>query len=84
MNTSYQLAKQAVTELAKEHFSLYPEDYPIENGMATNEASENVSDLAKGYWDHRTELDTQRDEDGSVTLIDYVEWCQAAFAAQLS
>ena len=83
MNIFYQLAKQSVTGLAKENFSLYPENYPIQNGMATNEASENVSDLAKAYWDNRTELDTQRDEDCGVTIIDYVELCQAAFAETL-
>lgn len=83
MKTSYQAAELAVTELAKENFSLYPENYPIENGIATNEASENVSDLAKSYWDNRTELDAARDEEGDVTAIDYVEWCQAAFAETL-
>lgn len=83
MNANYQKAENAITELAKENFTLYPEDYPIENGLVTNEASENVSGLAENYWNNRTELDIKRDEEGGVTLIDYVEWCQAAFSAIL-
>jgi len=73
-------AELAVKELAKENFYLYPEDYPIENGLATDEASENIADLAENYWDNRTELDVARDEKESVTLIDYVEWCFSAFS----
>lgn len=69
-----------VRELARQNFNLYPESYPIEDGLATNEATENAQDLAKNYWDNRTELDEERDNGCGVSKIDYVEWVCAEFS----
>lgn len=70
-----------VRELASENFNLYPESYPIENGIATDEASENAQDLGSRYFEVRTENEIERDQELGITEIDYVEWVMEEFGA---
>lgn len=72
--------EQIVQEVATENFNLYPEDYPIENGVISSEVAEFVQDLAINYYENRTELDAKRDEVAEVTKIDYVDFVMAAFS----
>jgi hypothetical protein len=80
-----QNVEQIIKELFRQNYNLYPESYPLnENGEAENEASENVADVAKGYYANRTESEIERDEQLGITEIDYVEWCMAEFSAQIT
>ena len=73
--------EQIIRELFRQNFNLYPESYPMhDDGRATNEASENVADVAKGYYANRTEDEVLRDEELNITEIDYVEWCMEEFS----
>lgn len=71
--------EQIIKELATQNFNSYPESYPVENGFATDEASSAAQDLARSYFENRTENDVERDETNGVTETDYVEWVMVAF-----
>lgn len=76
-----------IKELAKENARLYPESYPIENGEFTNEACTNFCELAKQYFDNRTEEEIERDETCStfpIDLEDYAKWCGEAINSVLN
>lgn len=75
-----QNVKQIIQDLARENFNSNSEQYPITEGIATDEASEAVADLAKSYYNNRTEQEEARDEELNVAVIDYVEWCMEEFA----
>ena len=70
-----------IWDLATENFDLYPESYPIENGVATGEALENLQSLAVGYFECRTELEVHRDAVYNLSESDYIEFVRGAFAA---
>lgn len=72
MNT--QNVKQIIQELARQNFALYPESYPLENSLSTNEATINAQELAIAYWDNRLETEEERDEALNISKIDYVNW----------
>lgn len=73
--------EQIIRELFRQNFNLYPELYPLtEDGLMSDEGTTNAQDVAKGYWDMRTEDEAERDEKAGVTEIDYVEWVMAELA----
>lgn len=75
---------QIIEDLAIENFNLYSENYPLTNdGLATNEASENVADLAKSYFESRNEVEIERDNQLGIDLSDYVDYCMSAFSKYL-
>lgn len=78
MNT--QNVKQIIQELARQNFRMYPASYPIVDGLATDDAAINAQEVAIGYYDNRTELDRERDEELGITKIDYVEWVMEEFS----
>jgi hypothetical protein len=71
--------QQIIMEYARENFNAYPESYPIEEGLSTSEAMENAQDLGKNYFEHRNEIEVERDDALDITEIDYVEFVKAAF-----
>ena len=71
--------KQIIQELARQNFNLYPESYPLENGLSTDEATTTAQEVAIGYWDNRNETEIERDEELSITKIDYVNWVMAEY-----
>jgi hypothetical protein len=77
--------KQTIQELFRQNFNLYPASYPLtESGLATNEASETVADVAKAYFEHRNESEIERDENLGITMIDYVDWCMDEFSSLIA
>ena len=66
--------RNIIQDLAKENFSLYPENYPHIEGEFTEEAKESMNDLAVGYWENRNEEEVLRDEKNEITLKDYFIW----------
>ena len=72
--------ERIIKQIATENFKLYPECYPINNNRtATDEATENVKELAKGYFRERNDFEIERDEKAGITEEDYIEWVKEAF-----
>ncbi len=69
-----------VAELATQNFNLYPEDYEIKDGLATNDASEAAQDLAISYFNNREDLEIEQENELDITQIDYVEAVMTAFS----
>ena len=63
-----------IRELFRENFNLYPESYPIVNGLMSELGTICAQEVAKGYWNNRAEFEIERDEKEGVTEIDYVDW----------
>jgi hypothetical protein len=75
---------QIIQDLSIDNFRLYPEQYPLtQDGLATDEATENIQDLAKYYFDVRNEDEIERDNNLGIDLTDYVEYCMSAFSSFL-
>lgn len=69
-----------VKEYATENFNLYPESYPLVDGLLSEEGALNYQDLAVNYWDHRNESEVERDNALDITKIDYVDWVGEAIS----
>jgi hypothetical protein len=69
-----------IKDLAKQAFNSYPEVY---NSEFPEKCAESISELAKGYWDNRTEDEIERDENAGVDVNDYERWCAAAYEATI-
>ncbi len=69
-----------IKEIATENFNLYHEDYLSSLG----DAKEAVVSLAEGYFENRNEAEIAIDEQANVELVDYVDWCAAAYCLWLS
>jgi hypothetical protein len=63
--------QQVVRDLFRQNYKLYPESY----ADSVVEAVTTAKEVAKGYWDNRTEEEEQRDAEAQVTLQDYENWC---------
>ena len=72
--------EQIIQELATQNFNMYNESYPIENNLATDEATENAQELAISYFEHRNESEIVRDNNLSITKIDYIDFVMSAFS----
>ena len=76
-----QNVEQIIKDLAMDNFSLYPENYPLtKDGTTTDEAMENIADLAKLYYETREEEEKERDNKLGIILPDYVDFCMSAFS----
>lgn len=71
--------KQAIQELAIGNYISYPQEYEV----ATDEATDSIQSLAKGYWDCRDDKEINRDERLGIDLDDYISWTLEAHAAYL-
>jgi len=82
---TYNNIRTIVMELATTNFRMYPENYPLNSdGLATDEASENAQELAISYYEHRDELEVERDEKAGINKADYVDFVMDAFNSFLT
>ncbi len=72
--------EQILKELATQNFNACPEDYQLTDGLASEEVTNSVTDLAKYYYKNRNEEEIERDEKAGVWMIQYVEIVHSAFA----
>lgn len=62
--------KQIIVALFRDNVNAYPEHY----SDSVVEGVETAMQVAKGYWDNRTEDEFERDEKAGVTAQDYENW----------
>jgi hypothetical protein len=65
----------AIFENATFCFNDYPECYPIENGLATDEAVINAQEIAISYYNETTEHENET----GLNQIDYLNIVMSAF-----
>jgi len=65
----------AIFENATNCFDNYPENYPIKNGLATDEAAINAQEIAISYYNERTEHENET----GLNQIDYLNIVMSAF-----
>ena len=76
---------QIIQDLAIDNFSIYPGNYTLtKEGLATDEAMENIADLGKSYFEARTEDEIKRDSKLNINVADYVGYCMDAFSRFLN
>ncbi len=71
--------EQAVKDLAKDNFKLYPADYPNRNGVPNGNCATNLLNLANNYFDHRELAEIQQQDHFGVNRTQYAIWIYEAF-----